>query len=374
MRAPVGVGIVGAGFVACHEHVPAVRAAGGEVVALADINVELARRAARELGVPRAYGSHLELIEDSSVDVVAVCTPPSSHEQIAVAAIGAGKHVYIEKPPAGSADQMRRIAAAADETGLAVYAGSHHLYRDNIALAKAIIDDGDFGDIYAVDCLKVQRRHIQRDRGECGDRGAVACGSMTHRLDVVLYLLGTPAVRYVTATTHGWLERGDDAGDGLEGEAGLAEDMVNARIELADGCTFTIRDIREGHLRELDCEHWLFGECSILGTRAGADLHPLTIYRTGVDGSLRTERPCVNNRLWPSHTRVYEYFLECVRRGKSPEMALERAVSVMDIVDAIYESARGGGAQVALNVGAPTAPQSRALEPDEDMSTTTVGS
>jgi predicted dehydrogenase len=107
MTLGLAVGIAGCGNVSGH-HVPALRAARGVRLAAAfDVDATAAART----GAPVA-GSLEELIE--RVDVVAVCTPPGSHADVAVAALEAGRGVLVEKPLALTLDDADRIVAAAD--------------------------------------------------------------------------------------------------------------------------------------------------------------------------------------------------------------------------------------------------------------------
>lgn len=103
----LAVGIVGCGAVACH-HVPALRAARGARLAAA---FDLDTAAAAATGAPVA-GSLAELID--LVDLVAVCTPPDRHADVAVAALAAGRGVLVEKPLATTLADADRIVAAAE--------------------------------------------------------------------------------------------------------------------------------------------------------------------------------------------------------------------------------------------------------------------
>jgi len=103
----LAVGIVGCGAVARH-HVPALRAARGTRLAAA---FDVDDSAAAATGAPVA-GSLAELIE--SVDLVAVCTPPDRHADVAVTALEAGRGVLVEKPLATTPADADRIVAAAD--------------------------------------------------------------------------------------------------------------------------------------------------------------------------------------------------------------------------------------------------------------------
>jgi predicted dehydrogenase len=105
------VGIVGCGAVARH-HVPALRAARGvELVAAFDLDAAAAARTGA-----RVAGSLEDLI--ASADLVAVCTPPEHHADVAVAALEAGRELFVEKPLATTlADADRILAAGEGATG-----------------------------------------------------------------------------------------------------------------------------------------------------------------------------------------------------------------------------------------------------------------
>ena len=105
------VGIVGCGAVARH-HVPALRAARGVQLTAA---FDLDEAAAAGTGA-RVAGSLDELIE--AVDLVAVCTPPEHHADVAVVALEAGRKLFVEKPLATTlADADRILAAGEGATG-----------------------------------------------------------------------------------------------------------------------------------------------------------------------------------------------------------------------------------------------------------------
>lgn len=106
------IAILGTGWGAGTQ-IPAFRAAGLEIVALWGRTPEKARRAAEEAGVPFASADFAEILERSDVDLVSVATPPSSHAELSVRALEAGKHVLCEKPTAMDASEAARMLEAA---------------------------------------------------------------------------------------------------------------------------------------------------------------------------------------------------------------------------------------------------------------------
>ncbi|MFZ1844135.1 MAG: Gfo/Idh/MocA family oxidoreductase, partial [Nitrospira sp.] len=102
------VGIVGAGLMG-QWHAYEARKAQGNLVAIADCNLEAASRLARTFQGVEACVDIEELLSRTSCDLVHICTPIATHEQIAGTALEAGKHVLIEKPATPDAEGTQRL-------------------------------------------------------------------------------------------------------------------------------------------------------------------------------------------------------------------------------------------------------------------------
>ena len=114
MTEPIRIGIVGAGRIVAAEHVPRFRAIDGvELVGVANRSEESAQRAARELGLPRAYPSWQALVADRGLDAVLVGAWPVLHAPVTIAALDAGRHVLTEARMAASAEDARAMLRAA---------------------------------------------------------------------------------------------------------------------------------------------------------------------------------------------------------------------------------------------------------------------
>ena len=114
MTEPIRIGIVGAGRIVAAEHVPRFRAIDGvELVGVANRSEESARRAADELGLPRAYPSWQALVADPDLDAVLVGAWPILHAPVTIAALEAGKHVLTEARMAATAEDARAMVRAA---------------------------------------------------------------------------------------------------------------------------------------------------------------------------------------------------------------------------------------------------------------------
>ena len=153
-RKPIGIGLVGSGFMGrCHAN--AFRSVGGlfdlavEPVPelLADATEDMARRGADALGYRRHTADWAALTADPAVDVVAVTAPNPLHEPIVLSAIENDKIVYCEKPLSVTAELARRMTNAAEARGVITLVGFNFLRNPMIRLAREIIAAGEIGDV-----------------------------------------------------------------------------------------------------------------------------------------------------------------------------------------------------------------------------------
>jgi predicted dehydrogenase len=128
----MGVAVVGRRF-GCRVQVPALRAAGFDVVALVGRDRAPTTHKAGTLGIPHACGSLEEAFALPGVDAVTIATPPHTHFDLALEAIEAGRHVLCEKPFTSDAGQAAQLVEAAERAGLVGALG--HEFRWNPARA-----------------------------------------------------------------------------------------------------------------------------------------------------------------------------------------------------------------------------------------------
>jgi len=147
---PLRWGVLGTGWVA-ERFVSAVRAGTRQqVVAVGSRSEDGAQRAAGAWGVERGHPSYAALVEDPAVDVVYVATPHPRHVEDALLALGAGKHVLVEKPLAVDAAGGRRIAAAARERGLFCAEAMWSAFLPRLDVVRRLLADGTLGDVRTV--------------------------------------------------------------------------------------------------------------------------------------------------------------------------------------------------------------------------------
>jgi predicted dehydrogenase len=146
MAQTVRIGILGAGGWARHAHLPGfLRDPRCTVVAIADPQVELAREAARDFGIPVVSADHREVVGRDDVDAIDVCTPSHTHFELARAALEAGKHVLCEKPVAYDFRDTRRARDLARAKGLRTKVGFTFRYSPAMRYMKALVAEGFVG-------------------------------------------------------------------------------------------------------------------------------------------------------------------------------------------------------------------------------------
>ncbi len=140
------VGVLGAGRWANMAHIPGwQRDPRVEVVALCDVEKDLARDVAGKFNITESTDDWQALISRPDIDVIDIVTPSSTHHELAVAAVGAGKHVLSEKPVAHDFRETLRLAGEAKSKGLKTKLGFTFRYTPGVQFAKSLIDEGFVG-------------------------------------------------------------------------------------------------------------------------------------------------------------------------------------------------------------------------------------
>src|SRR6266576_5439765 len=121
MKKKVEWGVLGVANIATKKVIPAMqRGEWSEVTAIASRDLDKARQAAKELGIPKAYGSYEELLADPDIEAIYNPLPNHLHVPWSIKAAEAGKHVLCEKPIGLTVREARSLLAARDRTGVKI--------------------------------------------------------------------------------------------------------------------------------------------------------------------------------------------------------------------------------------------------------------
>jgi len=104
-----------------------------------------------------------DLYRDPEVDAVVVATPVETHFELALASLRAGKHVLVEKPITASSDEASRLIDEARARGLVLMVGHTFVYTGAVRKMKELSDNGELGDIYYYDSVRINLGLFQRD-------------------------------------------------------------------------------------------------------------------------------------------------------------------------------------------------------------------
>jgi D-xylose 1-dehydrogenase (NADP+, D-xylono-1,5-lactone-forming) len=131
--------------------VPAIaRSEHCRVDAIASRSLDRARKRARRLGVPNAYGSYGDLLDDPAIDVVYIPLPNFLHREWVLAAVAAGKHVLCEKPMAITADEAQEMVDAADAAGVVLAEAFMYGHHPRYDLLHAVVRSGEIGEVRSI--------------------------------------------------------------------------------------------------------------------------------------------------------------------------------------------------------------------------------
>jgi predicted dehydrogenase len=171
------VALVGCGQIA-DAHLQEVRKIrGATLVAVADRHLDLARQAAARFDVPEVFEDLDPLLERARPDVLHVTTPPHTHRAIALRALAAGVHVYLEKPFTVNVTEADEILAAARAQGRLVCVGHDQLYDPSWEECRELVRRGTLGRVVHVEAV-----HGYNPSGPFGRVTSSDSGHWVHRL------------------------------------------------------------------------------------------------------------------------------------------------------------------------------------------------
>ncbi len=134
-----------------------------ELTWMCDLNQDALHAAASRHPGTRTTSSFEAMLADPELDAVAIVTPVSTHYELAMAALEAGKHVFIEKPLAASSQQALDLIRRAEENGLVLLPGHTFLYSPPVIKIKELLDAGELGEIYFISMSRVNLGLHQSD-------------------------------------------------------------------------------------------------------------------------------------------------------------------------------------------------------------------
>jgi UDP-2-acetamido-3-amino-2,3-dideoxy-glucuronate N-acetyltransferase len=333
MERQLRVGLVGTGYwgttlLSTFGKLPQAR-----VTALCDLDPARLDRIGHEHPDLRTVPDLAHLLSLGDVDAVLVATPPSLHHAMALDALRAGKHVWVEKPLALTAAEGRELVDAARAAGRTLFVDHTFLYDPMVTEMQRLVEAGDLGDVWHVSLQRLGMGRIRRDSN-------VWWNSAPHDLSILFHLVPR-AVESVRLHLHTYLQPG-------------VADMAVCDLELAGGVSAhvylswlhpekTAKVVVVGSRRILAYEGRFQQRALVLHDYAvdrsapaggGAPILPIT------DQHARTlEVPDGDDPL----TRAATHFVECAQSGREPLTSGAAALRALEVLESAERHATRGG-------------------------------
>jgi predicted dehydrogenase len=378
MTERVRVGLIGCGSLSLIGILPQLAESDAkerlELVAVADVNEQRAKETAERYGVPHAYADPSTLIARDDVDLVLIITPIEYHYPLAMEALRAGKHVYVQKTMATTYAEAREMVETANAHGLTLVAAPGQMLSPSLQAIKGLIDSGALGDLYWAWGNTGGWYHNEPTRRGEGALGAVdptwyyrAAGGPLR--DVTVYMLHGltgilgPAQR-VTAMSglrvplRHW--QGKEIPVEVDDNSILLLDFGNATFAMAGG-----QASKTGPLVQWGAMGF-YGSGGSIETLEIEPLsgHPTRLAYHGQDGApeshglRRDDDGAYVATTWlpyvtEAHARIPEphvyadilHAVDCIEQGTPPLVSGEHGAHVVEIIEKGYLAARTGQTQ-----------------------------
>jgi predicted dehydrogenase len=313
----------------------------GRVVALCDLIEERMEDFAKELPEPvKCYIDYKEMCRDPEIDAVFVGTPNQVHVPVALEAVQQGKHVLVTKPLADSEEAARHLVEVAEAAGVVNMMSLSMRFSDPVRYLGQLVQQGEFGEMYYARARSVRRSGIPDWNLGFVQKGGGAFRDMgVHVLDSAWWLLGMPkpmSVAGVAGAKFG--PRGQGYWDFAQppqeyyGEY-ASDDYAGGLIRFENGAGLQVESFWASH-------HHPDRQIELFGTEAGAQLIPLTLYRTvnGAPQDITVELP-KGPIVWD---HVAAHFIECILDGTECTAPLRHGLMVQQMMEAMLRSGETG--------------------------------
>ena len=318
-----------------------------ELAGIYDIKEEK-QELARSRGI-RAYSSREELLADPEIEMVTIATPNDVHEEIAVAALEAGKNVLSEKPVTLSLESLERMIAASKKAGKIFSVHQNRRFDVDYLAMRQLRDSGEIGEIINIESRIHGSRGIPSDwRGIKKYGGGMLYDWGIHLIDQALMVLGFDVDSVRCTFDHITNEEVDDGfklfidmKDGKNAfiEVGTYNFIAMPRFYMrAKSGTAIITDWRE-KCRVVKCKAW--HESDVLPVQTAAGLTKTMAPRDSITvDEYEIERP---------QSDVHDYYRNFVRAidGKEEQLVThDQMRTVLKVIMKAFESVDRGGDRV----------------------------
>lgn len=332
-------GVLGAGGIADRRTIPGMMLAdNAELVAVMEINMELAEKVRAKYNAKRAYDSTEALLADAEVDAVYIASPVVAHAEQAMKAADAGKHILIEKPLALSSEEGQKVLDYCKGKGVQVAAGLMMRFGANVQEMKKATAAGKIGDVVSgfaqFTCWYPDMPGNWR-QGKATAGGGALMDMGVHCIDLLQYVTGS-RVKQVAAfhdTLTFKYEVEDSSCVMLRLENG-AQCVVQSNFNIPD-------DAAKWRLELFGTQGRLLGD-TVIGQVDGGSIDAMFLDEVGgydaTQDASAAESVTIEAELGNMYQREIESFGDSILNGKPLEVPAEDALEVQRIIEAAYRS------------------------------------
>jgi predicted dehydrogenase len=332
----IKIGIIGYGYWGPNLVRNFAETRGAEVAAVADLDTAKLANLQRRFPAVKITRDFQDLLVDPSIDAIAVATPVSSHFQLAMAILKAGKHLWLEKPMTETSLQACKLVDEAERRQRVLMVDHTFIYTGAVRKMAEIIRGGDLGQVFYYDSIRVNLGLFQRDVNVISDLGV-------HDFSILDHLLCEHPVA-VSAS-------------GINHFPGTPENLAYITLFYDSG---TIAHANVSWLAPVKVRQILIGGSKKMITYD--DLQPsekIKVYDKGIsftDDPEQIYQMRVGYRtgdMWAPRLDTTEtlrvageHFVDCIEHGRTPETDGQLGLRVVELIEAATSSMRGRGETV----------------------------
>lgn len=334
----IQLGVVGCGWAGCQAIHAANATSRLNVTAIAERDLTRREQAGNDYAVPHRYADYSELLANPTIDAVYLATSPDGRLQQVLDTLNAGKHVLVQKPHAIRAPEILEMETAAQQSGKTLqfcYFMRH--FPHNRQIRSAVLNGaiGEpfharvFGKFNSIPTLDANSRWLH----VYGQKGGSLGQHYSHELNLTWWWMGCPKPEWAFASKHVLYPQYD-------GPEGAAEDYFTGILGCEGGKTIQIDCSRMSHSDSGSVVE-LYGTTGAITNGGISRFKDGEFVRESIDEPIE-----IDHGELPEEVPVFYYelnhFAMAIAGEVAPDVDASNAYTFMQILDALYDSAKSG--------------------------------
>ena len=334
----IKIGVIGYGYWGPNLVRTFAEAQLGTVVAVSDLDPKKLATVNKRYPAVKTTNDFQDLLRNPEIDAIAIATPVSTHFEFGMAALKAGKHLWLEKPMTETSLQARKLVDEAQKRNLTLFVDHTFVYTGAVRKMGDVIKSGDLGRVYYYDSIRVNLGLFQRDVNVISDLAV-------HDFSILDYLLGEHPVAI--------------SASGINHFPGTPENLAYITLFYDSG---TIAHVNVSWLAPVKVRQILLGGSKKMITYD--DLEPsekVKIYDKGISF---TEDPKQIQEMRVGYRTgdmmapkldgtealrlAGDHFIDCIINKKTPQTDGALGLRVVELIEAATSSMRGRGETVYI--------------------------